>query len=197
MYLTRVLTRPLDIETPPPRRPELRYALLAERELLDWIDDPALELQAGQASAAYAKGDRCVGVFQADSLVAYIWFAFGPTQHAGRVWVDVPRYARYSYKAFLRKDLRGKGLGNEIYLQAGRVCPAEGRTVGITYILTDNVPSIRAAQKAGWRTVGYAGYLEKSDGFVAFRSPGALRAGFRFFRVGRPGPRARFVPVAR
>ena len=179
IFLARVMTRPLQ-ETARAGS-VLEYAVLAEPDLASAYRDPSLNLHPAAAAAAFARGDACVGALDAGRLVGYLWYSYAATPHAGDVWVDVPRHARYAYKAFLLPEYRGRGLGEEMYTCAGAACPRAGRTTGITYVLVDNTASIVAAQRAGWRTEGYAGYVEKAGAFCGFRTPGAARAGFRFW----------------
>jgi len=190
IFLARVMTRPLDEALP--GRSELEYVVLAEADLAPAYRDRSLHLDPTAVRTAFARGDACVGAFDAGRLVGYLWYSYAATPHAGRVWVDVPAHARYAYKAFLLPEYRGRGLGEEMYTSAGAVCPRAGRSIGITYVLVDNVASTIAAQRAGWRSVGFAGYWEKAGAFCGFRTPGALRAGFRFWRR-QPAVRARRI----
>jgi GNAT superfamily N-acetyltransferase len=192
------MTRPLDESAQ--AGAALDYRLLAEADLARASSDRSLNLDLTAVGAAFARGDACVGAFDAGRLVGYLWYAFAATPHAGRVWVDFPSHARYAYKALLLPEYRGRGLGEEMYACAGAVCPRAGRTAGITYILMDNTASLVAAERAGWRTVGYAGYLNKAGTFLGWNSPGAERAGFRFWRLAsvmadRPGCRPAAQPA--
>ena len=183
VFLARVMTRPLQDPVPGARpRSELEYRVCAEEDLRGWCADRDLGLDLPHLRAAFERGDCCVGMFDSARLIGYVWYAFGVTPDAPGVWIEIPGHARYAYKAFLLPEYRGRGIGNEMYLHAGQVCPRKGRTAGICFVFVDNRASLRAAEKAGWRTIGHAGYVRKKGLFAAFRSPGAWRAGFRFYR---------------
>ena len=158
------------------------YKLCEQGELLEWSSDLELELEPAKVGAAFGRGDSCVGAFLGERLIGYVWYSFGDTPHTADIWVRIPRCARYAYKALIRRGERGRRLGQEMYERAGAICPLRGRSIGITFIYVDNVPSIRAAEKVGWRTAGFAGYLRKGRVFVPFRSPAVRRIDFRFFQ---------------
>ena len=201
LFISRVMTQPLDGAVAALAVPgALTYRLCEHGELRAWSQDPELDLNPATIVTALARGDRCVGAFDGGRLVGYVWYAFGPTPDTSSVWVRIPGGGRYAYKGFIRRSFRSKGLGRELYTRAGAVCPREGRTFGITYIYADNIASIRPAEKAGWRTVGFAGYLERPGLFAPFQSAGARSIDFGFFRpecrasrlpsraAGRPAP---------
>ncbi len=160
----------------------VRYKLCEEAELLEWRSDLELELEPAKIAAAFGRGDGCVGAFLGERLIGYFWYSFSDTPHTVDIWVRIPHCARYAYKALIRRSHRGRGLGQEMYERAGAICPLRGRSIGITFIYVDNLPSIRAAEKAGWRTIGFAGYLGKGRVFVPFRSLAVRCIDFRFFQ---------------
>jgi GNAT superfamily N-acetyltransferase len=132
----------------------------------------------------FARGDRCVGAFDAGKLVGYVFFAFVATPDSGGVWVDFSERARYIYKSFVLPAYRGRRVGLELYEMAPRACPSQDRNLDIIIIHPDNLPSLRSAQSVGARPVGYVGYWKVAGRFLAFRSSGAKRHGFRFFKPG-------------
>ena len=182
LTLSLVMARPLaDDACARHKHDYLAYSVMQERELYEWCEDPALELAPHQVRTALRRRDVCVGVTDAGRPVGYLWYAFGSAPHDGRIRVAFAANARYAYRAFIRPDYRGRGISHEMYARAAATCPRRGRQVGISFILMDNTPSIRAAKRSGWRTVGYAGYLECFGVVLPFRSTGARHSGFSFY----------------
>ena len=194
LFVSYVMTRPLlarDAHAAVPG--PLVYRLCGTAELLGWSADPELELEPAKIDEAFGRGDACVGAFEGERLVGYVWYSYGDAPHYAGIWVAIPPEARYAYKALLRRSCRGKGWGKVLYEQAGAVSPRRGRSLGITFIYVDNLASIRPAEQAGWRTVGIAGHLGNGRLFLPFRSPAVRRLGFAFFRPAH-GPSAAVRP---
>lgn len=183
--ICRVLARPLASGTVAVvRYPNLVYRVADEAELLEAAADGALDLNPLQVRAAFRRGDSCVACFDGGGIIGYVWYAFGTAPHGEGIWVNFDAGARYAYKAFIHPAYRGKRLGLELYGRAGEICPRQGCELGVSLIYLDNTPSLRAATKVGWRTVGYAGYLRGWGIFRSFSTPGARRRGVRFYLRG-------------
>jgi GNAT superfamily N-acetyltransferase len=185
-HLLRVLVMPLD-GLPPVKvkHPNLRYAALTEAEALEWCKDPELELNPERVSAAFRRGDFCVGVSEQGRPVGYIWFAFEPAPHIQGAWVYFDPRCRYSYKSFIRPSHRGRRISQELYTQANEICPRRGTVLGILTVDVDNRASLEASRRVGRIPVGYAGFLSLFGRVLAFRTPGAARFGFAL--GGEPG----------
>jgi GNAT superfamily N-acetyltransferase len=181
-HLLRVFVARLD-DVPLVRRERsaLRYAALTEEEVLLWSRDPELELDAERAKAALRRGDVCIGVTERGRPVGFVWFAFGATPHVQGAWVRLPAGARYLYKAFIRAQYRGRGIGPQMYVRASALCPRRGRTLGVLTVELDNARGLAASRRAGWSPIGLAGFWRFPAALLAFRSPGAGRYGFAFF----------------
>ena len=190
LHVLRVLAMPPAGGAPERPGAGLRFAALSEDQALAWAADPELDLNPERVRAAYARGDVCVGVRDGDTPAGYIWYAYGPTPHLAGVWVECGPRARYSYKSYVRPSHRGRGIAAELYRQAYKICPQRGRDLSLLAIDLDNRSSLRASLRAGRRVVGYAGFLLLFGRVLAtFRSPGAKKAGFRFFSLGEgPAP---------
>jgi hypothetical protein len=183
LFVSYVMTRPLIARDGHAAGPgPLVYRLCEPAELLGWSVDPELELGPAKIEEAFGRGDACVGAFEGERLVGYVWYSYGDAPHCAGIWVRIPREARYAYKALLRRSCRGKGWGKALYEHCGAVSPQRGRSLGITFIYVDNLASIRPAEQAGWCTVGVAGHLGNGRLFLPFRSPSVRRLGFAFFR---------------
>ena len=194
LYVCHVLVRPWSApDEAPAKGSDLRYAVLTEARALAWCKDPALELDRRQVRSALRRGDVCIGVTEGGTPVGYVWYAQRTAPHMANLWVQFQPGLAYAYKSFIRPECRGRGIAAELYAQGVALCPKKGTHSGISFISIDNERSLRAALRAGWRCVGYAGYASLFGSLLPFRSPGAARFGFRFCVPAAPrlftGPR--------
>jgi ribosomal protein S18 acetylase RimI-like enzyme len=195
-HVLRVFMVPL--EGAPRIRPAqsgLRYAALTEPELLDGCRDPALELDEAKVLTALRRGDICIGALDRGRLVGYVWFAFGDTPHVEGSWVHLQESARYLYKAFIRPDYRRRGIAPQMYASASALCPRRGRRLGVLAVDADNAAGLRTPRRAGWRAIGYAGFVRCLGRILAFRSYGPRSYGFAFFAPRESRRNATSVPA--
>jgi GNAT superfamily N-acetyltransferase len=199
-HLLRVLAMPLDgVPGNRAAHSHLDHAALTEKEALRWCSDPELELNEARVRAAYQRGDVCVAAMDAGRVVGYVWFAFNAAPHIHGVWVKFGAAARYSYKSFVRPSHRGRGIARQMYHRANQICPRRGRSLNVLIVDLDNKASLRASYAAGRVPVGYAGFLCALGRTFTFRSPGARRYGFAFYRpqplaeAGAPRPTSGFA----
>ncbi|MEM6708671.1 MAG: hypothetical protein AAF648_07785 [Pseudomonadota bacterium] len=138
------------------------------------------DLDADFVAEATARGDRCVANFLGDELVGYAWIAYGPTPHLDGVWCETGSPDRYAYKAFTHPRFRGKRLRGTFHaLEADDA--AFGVTHSVSFIAWWNRSSMKAIARNQAVRIGWAGYWTIGTRRFCFRSPGARRAGFRFF----------------
>lgn len=182
LAICRVTARPLTTGATPASQPQREYKVLTEAELVRFSRDPDLEMAEEFVRAAYKRGDICVGALRNGLLIGYSWFAFDTAPHLDGLWVSFPPQARYGYKSFVRPAFRGSGITTDISLYSDSISRQRGKTSGIGFIDTHNFASYRATHRSGGRTVGYAGYLNCLGGTLTFRSLGARRHGFRFYK---------------
>jgi GNAT superfamily N-acetyltransferase len=178
----RVLSRPLDPQSATPVSGAVRFVRMSEEDLLRHCADPALELPWASARAALARGDVCVGALKDGRLLGYAWFAFGSTPETASVWLEFDPRVRYSYRHFVRPACRGQRIAAGLLPAADALCAERGRTRCLTLIRPHNEASIRASERTGARTVGYAAYLKVFGRLLCWRSAGARELGLRFFR---------------
>jgi len=183
--LCRVLAR--DIGAGKGREPaQFEFRTLTRPELLRLCADPDYQLSATWVRSALARGDVCFGALEKGRVAGYLWLACSAARYTDKVWVRTDPASRYTYKVFVRPEHRGRGLVQELYRRSDAPALARGRKRALVVVQADNLASFRAAQRAGFRTVGYAGHLTSRGGALAFRSPGARRAGFEFYSVQPP-----------
>jgi hypothetical protein len=182
LNLYRVLVRPLGRLTAGAPIGGIRVELLDEVGLVAHCADPELELSPASAREAFARGDVCAGVLQGDRLLGYAWFAFSATPESGGIWVDFAPHAIYTYRHFVRPGHRGRRLVSGLLAAADAHAMERGRSSCLTLIYTHNQASIRATERSGSRTVGYAACWKVFGRLLCWRSSGAREAKLRFFR---------------
>jgi Acetyltransferase (GNAT) family len=183
LNLYRVLTRPLDSASHvAPDDPSVHFSVLDEPEVLARCLDPELELSQASVREAFARGDVCVGALEGERLLGYAWFAFSPTPESGGTWVDFAPSATYTYRHFVRPSLRGRRIVGGMLFAADAEALRRGRSTCLTLVYTHNRASIRATERSGARTVGYAACWKLFGRLLCWRSSGAREAKLRFFR---------------
>ncbi len=184
--ISAIVCRPLGRTNSSTSNPEgCQFSVLAEQELLDFSHDSALDLVDTKIKDALARGDFCIGATLNGKLVAYTWRAFSATPHDRKhnIWVDFNTDARYGYKSLTLPAYRGKRIMSSLWVFADSCGLDKARTLHISFIETDNYPSLRAGMRAGNRVVGYAGYIYLFGKLFSFRTPGSKKHGFRFFTL--------------
>jgi GNAT superfamily N-acetyltransferase len=177
----RMFSRPLESE-PLRALPEgVALRLLREREVLELCRDAELDLRQEGVAAAYARGDLCVGAFDAEMVAGYCWFAFAPLAHLDGVWVEFGRRVAWTYKSLVRPARRGRGIAPALYRFGDAACLERGRGTSVICVESHNRPSLRAALKAGYAPAGYAGYLLRGSRLVTWSSAAAKDRGVSFF----------------
>ena len=96
--------------------------------------------------------------------------------------MEFDRRAAYTYRHFVRRDERGRRLTPGMLRAVDLALAQHGRRRCVTLVYTHNRASIRASERSGARTVGYAACLNMFGRVLSWRSPGAKREGLRFFR---------------
>ena len=176
-----VMTRPLSTRRHERRQDvEIREVTLVEALVAS--ADPALDLPEAIVRDSMARGDVCVGAFDAGRLIAYAWFAYETTAHLDGIWIGFERPAVYIYKSFVRPEFRGRGIAPGLYLFADRLFVERGRTAAVICMEATNRASVRAAEHSGARLAGFAVYWTAGSRFKSFSSRGAKKIGFRFYR---------------
>lgn len=175
----RPITRHNDFPELPPN---LEVRVASTEDLIAAAKDPVSELSAEWVKEAHGRGEICVAVFEGDRLLSYLWRAFAPTPHEKGLWVYFDENCPYGFKAFTHPDCRQQRLQYAASAHLDHWMLDRGYRHYLGFIETHNFPSLIAAKKRHNRTVGYAGYLTLFGRVIPFRSPGAKRHGFGFFR---------------
>jgi GNAT superfamily N-acetyltransferase len=165
--------------TLPPQGVELRTLSAGDARAL--CESPALDLAPDNVSAAYARGDVCVGALIAGRLAGYCWLAFGPLHHLDGVWVQFDARTAWIYKSLVLPEHRGRGIAAALYRFAGPLSIERRRESAIICMEDHNQSSIAAARRAGYTAAGRAGYWLRGTQLRVWRSPAVKRAAVRFY----------------
>lgn len=183
LHVFAINARPLDPDAPlddlPPGE-SIRY--LEARDFEGIYRSPELNISEAMASAALARGDRCIGYFDGSDLVSYFWCASEPTPMEAGLWVRFPNGFSYAYKALTSASHRGRRLQQALTHANDLALTKAGFTHNIEYIASHNYPQLTASARYGNRTIGYAGYLTRRGHTTPFHSPGVRRSGFKLYQ---------------
>jgi hypothetical protein len=182
LNLYRVLSRHLEPAAQAAPIAGIRFTLLDEAQALAHSRDAELELSPASVREAFARGDVCVGALEDERLLGYAWFAFSPTPESGGTWVDFAPSATYTYRHFVRPSQRGRRIVGGMLFAADAEAVRRGRSTCLTLVYTHNRASIRASERSGARTVGYAACWKLFGRLLCWRSSGAREAKLLFFR---------------
>lgn len=179
--LAQVTVRPLWAEppkTPLPDSVSIRVATPDEiaRAMLEMPD----QLNPEFVESALARGDYCSAVFDGEKMVGFGWRSHTTAPHGDGLWVGFEKPYRYGYHAYTRPEYRGQHISDPRVADWLSVARGARFTVGFTE--THNFASIRRNRRYGNKRVGYAGYFKIFGKPYPFRTPGAKRHTFRFYR---------------
>ena len=142
---------------------------------------PPLRLPAAKAREGFARGEVCIGAFDESSLVGYVWFAYERAPHVEGLWMAFDPRAIYIYRAFVLPSYRGRGIAPALYAAGDPLFRSQDRNSALLCIGLGHTASFAAARRSGARTVGYGAYFRAGRVLLQLRTPGTVRAGYRFY----------------
>ncbi|MFZ5897088.1 MAG: GNAT family acetyltransferase [Myxococcota bacterium] len=157
---------------------ECHFASDAELEAA--LADPEIteEMSPEFVRVARAHGDECFGVFDAKRLVSFGWYSKRPTPiekdlllHFDPAWV-------YMYKGYTLRGYRGKRLHGIGMSLAARAYTQRGSRGLISYVESDNYPSLHSTAKMGYRTFGELFAARAFGRVLTWATPGCKPYGF-------------------
>lgn len=185
LHLYGVYAGPHGAGEMPALSPELELHILNSREIWNHVNKPGLDFREASISAALARGDLCVGAFKGKELIAYSWRTLqGPVPHTGGWEVTWKPGLVYRYKALTLPEYRGLHINEALAKTLDGYLANQGHTMGLAFVETHNLSSIRTVARKGRQRIGYAGYVERFGMYVPFRTWGCRRVGFAFRRAG-------------
>ena len=184
LTLCRIHVRPLQataVEDELPDGVSIRRA--TRNDLLLAVEEMPNELSLDFINDALDRGDFCAGAFDGPHMVSFVWRSFSTAPHLDGLWVAFEKPYRYGYKAYTRPEYRGRHLIKSVTEYTDKLCIERGFTRGIGFVKTDNFASLAAEKKhKGYKGVGFAGYVKVFGKVYPFRSPGAKKSTFQFYR---------------
>jgi hypothetical protein len=155
--------------------------VLTSREINDRIGEAGLDIRSAFVGNALARGDLCVGAFEGDRLVAYSWRALsGPVRHRDGWEVTWRSGLVYRYKSLTLPEYRGLHLDAALSKYIDRYLAQRGYPMGLSFVETINLSSLRSVARKGRRCMGYAGYFDRFGCHIPFWTPGCRTVGFAF-----------------
>ena len=126
---------------------------------------------------AHERGDECLGFLVDDRLAHYEFFSHRPTSIDEGLWLECPSGATYGYKAFTHPDFRGNALHRASIANAVVRYAEMGSPSIISYVVSNNFPSIRSHERAGFAHFGSVALLGMGDRARVYVSRGARARG--------------------
>ncbi len=181
LTLARVSIRPLDassVATDLNNSVSTRVA--TRQDLMRAAQDTSIDFDQDFIDGAFDRGDKCFAAFDGTRMVSYEWISYSTTPLDNGLWVAFEKPYRYGYKSFTLPEYRGRHLRSQNL--PDRFCIERGYRYAIAFIETHNFASIRWAERRNNKVVGFVGYVKLFDKAYPFRSPGAKKHTFRFYR---------------
>ena len=169
---------------------QLRFA--SRDEVLRAVEDPevAAEMSAEFARDALERGDECYAVFDGDRMVSFGWYSTRPTPVADDVLLHFDPAWVYMYKGYTLRDRRGQRLHGIGMSHAARELTARGARGLISYVKSNNFPSLRSIERMGYRVFGEVFLARPFGRVLTWATPGCRPYGFRLEARQTAAPRS-------
>lgn len=173
-----------------PGRYELRFA--SPDEVLRATEEPevAAEMSPEFARDAIARGDECYGVFEGERMVSFGWYSTRATAVADDVLLHFDPAWVYMYKGYTLRERRGQRLHGIGMSHAARELTARGARGLISYVKSNNFPSLRSIERMGYRVFGEVFLARPFGRVVTWATPGCRPYGFRLEARQTAAPRS-------
>lgn len=133
---------------------DLTGQFLTPDEIYEIASDPLMGMSQEFASFAIQRGDRCYGIFSARTPVGYGWYSKIPTPIDDHLVVHFHDTHLYMYKGFTLECRRGRRLHAFGIALALKQLTLEGYTGTVSYVVADNIRSVRSLLRLGYRSLG-------------------------------------------
>jgi hypothetical protein len=172
--LWSVHTRPIypNFEIPLHHANRFTFARLDLDDALAAARDPELDLSADFVRAAFGRGDICVGAYEGDRLVAYVWRTISRAPITDDVAIRLLRSAtRYGYKSLVLPAHRGMRLNVSVARFWDHNFLAMGVNEDVGYVALHNLASMRSSLRdPNRRRIGLAGFIRVGGWHWSFRT---------------------------
>ena len=157
---------------PAEHRIRFEFRPLSLEDALKATTDPELLMTPEFVTQAFQRGDLCMGAYDGERLVAYVWRSLSRAPVKERLWLRVldPR-CRYGYKSMVLPEYRGQRLNTSVGRFYDHHFVAQGIVYDLGYVALDNLPSMKSTFRDPERCrIGYAAVINWSGRFWTFRS---------------------------
>jgi len=127
---------------------ELMVAMIESDQLPRIEELPDRQTTVDVMKARLRRGDRCLGVFHREKLIAFSW-AFLSHIYLGRYRLPLEPDEAYLFDAYTVPDFRGRGLSGFLRYHLYRELQKQGRTWLYSISYADNHPALRFKEKLG------------------------------------------------
>jgi hypothetical protein len=161
-----------------------RAEFLTPESVREFAKDPGLDMTPEFVEDASSKGDRCFGILDGGTLVAYTWYSHLPTRiFPPDLLLHFDHSYVYMYKAFTRVPYRGRRLhaiGKTLVLREYLSLGFRGLLSAVEYL---NFPSLKSVKRIGGRLFGSLYVVGAVGRYLVYGSRGCRRFGFRLERL--------------
>jgi hypothetical protein len=146
--------------------------ILGERDLVRYAADPSVDLTEPFVRHACAKGDRCYGVLDGETLASYKWCSTRPTDVDAHLRLQFGDEWFYTYKAFTLPAYRGQRLHAALTARVLAEAATRRARGSISCVEINNVPSLNSFARMGATRVGTLCAVRVFGRYWTPRSPG-------------------------
>jgi hypothetical protein len=126
-----------------------------------------------------AKGDRCFGILDGDTLAAYGWYSTKTTTLDQHLTLNFDEHYVYMYKGFTHPNYRGQRLHAVGMGMALNAYLAEGSKGIVSFVEARNLSSLKSCYRLGYKDFGKV-YVWETFGYPRiFHSSGCRPYGIR------------------
>lgn len=131
-----------------------RHGFLSAEELRRFARVPGLELDDAFLDQALAKGDRCYGIVDGETLASYGWYSTNPTPIDDALMLHFDPSWVYMYKGYTGHAYRGQRL-HAIGMAKSMLAHVEMGLKGIvSQVERNNFSSLKSVHRMGYVDVG-------------------------------------------
>ena len=103
----------------------------------------------------FHKGDKCLLSLYQGTIIGYVWIMRGRMERSSSQYIDLPDHRVYLYNGFVLEEFRGKRVLNSMDSFLIHRFKKEHKRTLITVVARDNISSIKARERMGFKRVGH------------------------------------------
>jgi hypothetical protein len=148
-------------------------------ELEPYAREGAHGLDLEFLNEAVRRGDRCHAMLERGALAAYGWYSRLPTPIDEHFVLHFDPAYTYMYKGYTVPAYRGKRLHGSGMCRALRAITEEGQKGLLSYVMSNNFPSLKSVAHLGYRIFGDVYLMRAAGHSFAHATRGCRPYGFR------------------